>query len=152
VINKKGHLSMKPVTNQVAHPITLTNTSINYKAPAASKLSQLIPVPSSLDTPLAKKLLKSLGNAMQYNYNMDSYYNFLNENYVITSTIDETQELLDDLSIAGYCICSRHSIDEILQADKVIIRVASTKPAYIESLQELAKTALFIIPNMQREN
>jgi replication-associated recombination protein RarA len=75
---------MKPVTNQVAHPITLTNTSINYKAPAASKLSQLIPVPISLDTPLAKKLLKSLGNAMQYNYNMDSYYNFLSENYVIT--------------------------------------------------------------------
>jgi hypothetical protein len=143
---------MKPVTNQVAHPITLTNTSINYKAPASSKLSQLIPVPSSLDTPLAKKLLKSLGNAMQYNYNMDSYHNFLNEHYVITSTLDETQELLDDLSIAGYCICSRHSIDEILQADKVIIRVASTKPAYIESLQELAKTALFIIPNMQREN
>lgn len=114
-----------------------------------SKLNQLIPVPSSLDTPLAKKLLKSLASAMHYNYNMDSYYNFLSENYVVTSTIDETQDLLDELSISGYCICSRHSIDAILQAPKVIIRVASVKPAYIESLQELAKTALFIIPHQE---
>jgi hypothetical protein len=130
--------------------ISYTNASPKYKAPASSKLNQLIPVPSSLDTPLAKKVIKSLGSAMHYNYCMDSYYNFLSENYVVTSTIDETQDLLDELSISGYCICSRHSIDEILQAHKVIIRVASVKYAYVQSLQELAKTALFIIPHQEQ--
>ena len=113
-------------------------------------MKPIIPVPSSLDSGLAKKVLKSLSSAMHYNYNMDSYYNFLSENYVVTSTIDETQDLLDELSLDGYCICSRHSIDAILQAPKVIIRVASAKPAYIESLQELAKTALFIIPHKEQ--
>ena len=112
------------------------------------KLNQLVPVPQDMDSILAKKLLKSLASAMQYNYNLDSYHNFLSEKYVITSFIDETQDLLDTLSLDGYCICSRHSIDSILEAPKVILRVASVKSQYAQYLAEpeLAKTVLFIIP------
>lgn len=117
----------------------------------AARYTDLIVPPTDKESILAKKLYTKLSKAMQYNYTMDAYTNYLSESYVTSATYKETQDLLDELSIAGYCICSRHSIDEILNADKVIIRVASVASTHAPYLArpELTKTVLFIIPGEQ---
>jgi hypothetical protein len=123
-----------------------TNTKYyNYKA------SEQVPIiqANQLGTLRATKILAGLAKAMQNNYLMDTYANYLSENYVITCEQHETQDMLDELSLAGYCLSSRHTIPELLDAPKLIVRIARVKLEFASHLRNPvadAATALFIIP------
>lgn len=97
-----------------------------------------------------------LAEAMQHHYRL-SYWlenNFLaDEPHVFTCLQQDTEDLLDSLSLAGYMLCSLHDIQELLDAKRLIVRIASVHPEHIAGVEHIqlgaSATALLIIPHIQ---
>ena len=99
----------------------------------------------------AKHIL--LSEAMMQHYKLTYWHEqgyLASEPQVFTCFQLDTEDLLDNLSLAGYCIVSRHSIQQILDAPKLIVRLASVHPEHTQSVEAIqlgsSNTALFIIP------
>lgn len=99
----------------------------------------------------AKHIL--LSEAMMQHYKLAYWYEqgyLASEPQVFTCFQLDTEDLLDNLSLAGYCIVSRHTIPELLAAPKLIVRLASVHPEHTQAVEAIqlgsSNTALFIIP------
>lgn len=99
----------------------------------------------------AKHIL--LAEAMMQHYKLTYWYEqgyLASEPQVFTCFQLDTEDLLDNLSLAGYCIVSRHTIPELLAAPKLIVRLASVHPEHTQAVEAIqlgsSNTALLIIP------
>lgn len=116
---------------------------------------------ASLNTQLSNKINLAgarakhilLAEAMMMHYKLTYWYEqdyLASEPQVFTCFQLDTEDLLDNLSLAGYTICSRHSIQQLLDAPKLIVRLASVHPEHAQAVEAIqlgsSNTALFIIP------
>ena len=120
---------------------------INMNASLNTQLSNKI----NLAGARAKHIL--LSEAMLKHYKLAYWYEqgyLASEPQIFTCFQLDTEDLLDNLSLAGYTICSRHSIQQLLDAPKLIVRLASVHPEHAQAVEAIqlgsSNTALFIIP------